>query len=175
MGGRGGESPQHPGSMRATELTLRATLIVLSYLARGCGPHMPKFPPAKRDQRACGISLLPASIFRSITSIEIPESQVWEGLGGVKKGVVRRLKVTGHLNPNHCSGLGNRASRPRWKGFQRGDILVPPTPKLRVEGGRTREQSVYNYFYLLFLESSSTWQQGGNNTVGKGKASDKAS
>lgn len=26
----------------------------------------------------------------------------------MEKGVVRRLMVTGHLNPNHCSGLGNR-------------------------------------------------------------------
>lgn len=51
-----------------------------------------------------------------------------------------------------------------------GDILVPPTPKLGVEGGRTREQSVYNYFYLLFLESSSTWQQGGNKYSGEGKS-----
>lgn len=76
---------------------------------------MPKFPQP-RDQRACGMTLLPASIFRSVKSIEIPESLGWERLGGVKK-VVRRLKVTGRLNPNHCSGVGNRASRPRWKGF----------------------------------------------------------
>lgn len=50
--------------------------------------------------------------------------------------------VTGHLNPNYCSGLRNRASRPRWKGFWRGGHFSPSTPKLRVEGGRIREQSV---------------------------------
>ena len=53
------------------------------------------------------------------------------------------------------------------EGILEGGPFSPPIPKLRVEGGRTREQSVYNYFYLLFLESSSTWQQGGDDTVGK--------
>lgn len=53
------------------------------------------------------------------------------------------------------------------EGILEGGHFSPPTPKLRVEGGRTKEQSVYNYFYLLFLESSSTWQQGGDNTSGE--------
>lgn len=43
---------------------------------------MPKFPQP-RDQRACGMTLLPASIFRSVKSIEIPESL---GLGKVRRG-----------------------------------------------------------------------------------------
>ena len=105
--------------MRATKLTLRSTLIVLSYLARGCGPHMPKFPPSQERPKSLWNTPTPSLYLQVNKSIEIPESRVWEGLGGVKK-VVRRLKVTGHLNSNHCSGLGNRASRPRWKGFWRG-------------------------------------------------------
>lgn len=91
----------------------------------------------------------------------------WEGLGRVKKGVVRRLMITRHLNPNYCSGLRNRASRPRWKGLGVGGHFRPSTPKLRVEVGRIREQSVYNYFYVLFLEYSSTWQQGWEQYSGK--------
>lgn len=53
------------------------------------------------------------------------------------------------------------------EGILEGVHFSPPTPKLRVEAGRTREQNVYNYFYVLFFESSSTWQQGGDNIVGE--------
>lgn len=92
--------------MRATKLTLRSTLTVLSYLARGCGPHMPKFPQPRERPKSLWNTPTPSLCLQvNKESVEVPESQVWEGLGGVKKGVVRRLKVTGHLNPNHCSGL----------------------------------------------------------------------
>lgn len=56
---------------------------------------MPKFPSAKRDQRACGMPLLPASIFRSIKkkkSIEISESP---GLGKVRRGQERSSEAEG--------------------------------------------------------------------------------
>lgn len=85
------------------------------FLRQRCGLLMPTFPPSQeRDQRACGMPLLPASTFRSIKRrIETAQSpQVCKGSGGVKKGV-GRLKDTGRLNPNHCSGPGNRASTPR--------------------------------------------------------------
>lgn len=125
-GGRGTSTSR---SMRATKLPLRPTLVVV-LLARGHSLLIPN-PPQPRDQRACGMPLLSASIFRSI-KIRDPRvpPQVWEGLR-VKK-IVTRLKVIGHLNPNHCSRLGSTASRPSgWD--SEGDILVP-NPK--AQGGR---------------------------------------
>lgn len=76
--------------------------------------------------------------------------------------------ITRHLNPNYCSGLRNR--EPAGQGgrdWGEEGHFRPSTPKLRVEVGRIREQSVYNYFYVLFLESSSTWQQGWGQYSGK--------
>lgn len=119
--------------------------------------------------------LLPASVFRLIKRrIERAQSpQVWEGLGEVKKGVVRRLKVTGRLNPNHCSGLGRKASRPRWKGFWRGDILVPQPQssgwKEREQGSRVSIIIFIFYFWNLAVPGSR------EGTIKWGKASDKAS
>lgn len=100
-------------SMRATKLPLGPTYL-WDYLARGYSLLIPKFSSAKRPKSLWN-ALLSASVFRSIRIRNPRVPQIWEGLR-VKK-IVKRLKVTGHLNPNHCSRLGNMASRPRWKGF----------------------------------------------------------
>lgn len=65
--------------MRATKLSLRPTLVVV-LLARGHSLLIPN-SPQPRDQRACGMSLLSASIFRSI---KIRDPRVPPGLGRVK-------------------------------------------------------------------------------------------
>lgn len=101
--------------------------MILSYLARGYSLLMPKFPQPRERPKSLWNGPAP-SLYLQVSKKEYRDPRVpWvsEALGGVKKGAVRRLKVTGHLNPNHCSGLGNRASRPRWEGFWKGDILVP--------------------------------------------------
>lgn len=111
----------------------------------------PNSPAARRDQRACGMSLLPASIFRSIKSrIKIPEFPAL-GLGREKKKkVVMRLKITGHLNPNHCSGLGNRASTPRWKEFWRGNISVLQPQSSGWKGGEQGNRVSIIIFIFYF-------------------------
>lgn len=53
---------------------------------------MPKFTQP-RDQRACGMTLLPASIFRSVKSIEVPESL---GLGRVRRGQASSKEAEGY-------------------------------------------------------------------------------
>lgn len=138
-------------------------------------PAYAQIPPSQeRDQRACGMPLLPASIFRSIKRrVETAQSpQVCEGSGGVNKGV-GRLKDTGHLNPNHCSGLGNRASRQRWKGFWKGDLSVPQSQssgwKGVEQGSRVSIIIFIFYFWNLAVPGSR------EGMIQWGKASDKAS
>lgn len=148
--------------MRATKLTLRSTLIVLSYLARECGLFMPKFPQPKERPKSLWNALAP-SLYLQVNkkkSIEIPESP---GLGRVRRGQERSSKeADGYRALESKSLLWARewSQQTKVEGILEGGHFSPSTPKLRVEEGRTREQSVYNYFYVLFLESSSTWKQG---------------
>lgn len=96
---------------------------------------MPKFTSAKRDQRACGRPLL-GSLYLQVNKRgkrQIPE---FPGLGRDRRGQerrVRRLKVMGHLNPNHCSGLGVEPADQGERNSGEGTLEFP-NPK--AQGGR---------------------------------------
>lgn len=75
--------------------------------------------------------------------------------------------VTGHLNPNHCSGLGNRASRPRWKGFWRGDILVPQPQSSGWKEGEQGSRVSIIIFMFYFWNLAVPGSRDGDSTVGK--------
>lgn len=134
----GGRGPSTSRSMRATKLPLRPTLVVV-LLARGHRLLIPN-PPQPRDQRACGMPLLSASIFRSIKIRDPRGPQVWEGLR-VKK-IVMRLKVLGHLNPNHCSRLGSTASRPSGRDSEGGHFGPLPQSSGWKKGEQGRRVSI---------------------------------
>lgn len=108
--------------MRATKLPLRPTYFWY-YLARGYSLLIPKFSSAKRP-KSLWKALLSASVFRSIRVRNPRVPQIWEGLR-VKK-IVKRLKVTGHLNPNHCSRLGN-GQQTKVEGILKGGHVSPLT------------------------------------------------
>ena len=137
--------------------------------------HLCPHPPQPRERpKSLRTPLLPASTFRSIKrrAGAAQSPQVCEGPGGVKKGV-GRLKDTGRLNPNHCSGLGNRASTPRWKGFWKGDLPVPQPQSSgwkRVERG-SRVSIIIFIFYFWNLAVPGSRE----GMIQWGKASDKAS
>lgn len=76
---RAGGGAQHPGSMRATKLPLRPTLLVVLF-SQGVQPAYPKPPSAKRPKSLWNAPAL--SLYLQVSKKE--KSQSPPGLGRVK-------------------------------------------------------------------------------------------
>lgn len=155
--------------MRATKLTLRSTLTVLTYLGKGVACLCSKSPQPRERPKSLWNASAP-SLCLQVNKKKNRESPESPGLGRVRRGQERSCKEAEGYRAFESKSLlwaREESQQTKVEGILEGGHFSPPTPKLRVEGERTREQSVYNYFYLLFLEPSSTWQQGGDNKVGE--------